>query len=115
MRRTCRAARRRAWRSSTRSSSTSIASARPIASAGSASYKRPLDRANSLGRMPAAGHVDSGFEPLARAFSRLVGRRDGGGALAVQLNGGTVVDIYTGYADRARTRPWTPDTLAISF
>jgi CubicO group peptidase (beta-lactamase class C family) len=65
--------------------------------------------------MPAAGHVDSGFEPLARAFSRLVGRRDGGGALAVQLNGETVVDIYTGYADRARTRPWTPDTLAISF
>ena len=30
-------------------------------------------------------------------------------------NGETVVDLARGHADRHRTRPWTPDTLAISF
>jgi CubicO group peptidase (beta-lactamase class C family) len=62
-----------------------------------------------------AGFTAAGFEPVARAFGRIVGRREGGGALTVQLGGETVVDLCTGYADRARTRPWTPDTLAISF
>lgn len=52
---------------------------------------------------------------MADAFRRIVGRRAGGGALTVRLRGETVVDLWTGYADRARQRPWTPDTLAISF
>jgi CubicO group peptidase (beta-lactamase class C family) len=65
--------------------------------------------------VPAAGDIAPGFEPVARAFSRLVGRRSGGGALTVKQYGETLVDIYAGYADRARTRPWRPDTLAISF
>jgi CubicO group peptidase (beta-lactamase class C family) len=62
-----------------------------------------------------AGHVAPGFEPVARAFGRIVGRREGGGALTVRMRGETVVDLVTGYADGAGTRPWTPDTLAISF
>jgi CubicO group peptidase (beta-lactamase class C family) len=65
--------------------------------------------------LPPTGHVASGFEPVARIFQRIVGRRPGGGALTVRLRGETVVDLCTGHADRARTRPWTPDTLAISF
>src|SRR4051794_11656798 len=62
-----------------------------------------------------ASYTAPGFEPVARAFRRLVGRNRGGGALAVRLHGETVVDLWTGYADRHETRPWTPDTLAISF
>jgi CubicO group peptidase (beta-lactamase class C family) len=65
--------------------------------------------------MPTSGHVAPGYEPVRRAFARLVGRRSGGGALTVRVRGETVVDLTTGYADRARTRPWTPETLAISF
>jgi CubicO group peptidase (beta-lactamase class C family) len=61
------------------------------------------------------GQTAARFEPVVRAFARLVGRREGGGALTVRLRGETVVDVWTGYADRGRTRPWTPDTLAISF
>ena len=56
-----------------------------------------------------------GFEPVRRAFARIVGRGPGGGALAVRLRGETVVDLWTGVADRRGARPWTPDTLAISF
>jgi CubicO group peptidase (beta-lactamase class C family) len=33
----------------------------------------------------------------------------------VRLRGKTVVNLCTGTADRSGTRPWTPDTLAISF
>jgi CubicO group peptidase (beta-lactamase class C family) len=61
------------------------------------------------------GHTAAGFEPVVRTFARLVGRREGGAALTVKLRGQTVIDLWTGYADRGRTRPWTPETLAISF
>jgi CubicO group peptidase (beta-lactamase class C family) len=65
--------------------------------------------------MPTTGQIAPGFEPVQRAFSRIVGRRSGGGALTVKVRGETVVHLSTGYADRARTRPWTPETLSISF
>jgi CubicO group peptidase (beta-lactamase class C family) len=61
------------------------------------------------------GQTAAGFEPVVRTFERVVGRREGGGALSVKLRGETVVDLWAGYADRGRTRPWTPETLAISF
>ena len=63
-----------------------------------------------------AGEVAPGFAPVRAAFDKLVGgRRPGGGALVVRLCGETVVDLVTGSADRRRQRPWTPQTLAISF
>src|SRR3954466_1761336 len=65
--------------------------------------------------MVVAGETAPGFEPVRRAFERIVGSRSGGGALTVRLRGETVVDLMTGYADRAHTRPWTPEQLAISF
>jgi CubicO group peptidase (beta-lactamase class C family) len=61
------------------------------------------------------GNVSEPFRPVADAFSRLVGRGTGGGALVVRLRGRTVVSLCVGTADRRGTRPWTPDTLAISF
>src|SRR5204862_4039695 len=46
-----------------------------------------------------SGHVAAGFEPVRHGFARLVGRREGGGALTVKLRGEIVVDLWTGYAD----------------
>jgi CubicO group peptidase (beta-lactamase class C family) len=64
----------------------------------------------------AAGRVAEGFEPVRRAFGKIVGGSAGGGALAVQIRGETVVDLWTGHASHgAERRPWTPDTLAICF
>ena len=68
-------------------------------------------------------HVTSGgfsgttaaFAPVAGVFERLVGRGAGGGALVVRMGDETVVDLCTGTADRMGRRPWTRDTLAISF
>ena len=65
--------------------------------------------------MAHAGQTAPGFEPVARAFERLVGRYRGGGALTARVRGEVVVDLWTGHADRRGTRPWTPETLAISF
>jgi CubicO group peptidase (beta-lactamase class C family) len=62
-----------------------------------------------------ADSVTEPFHPVAAAFSRLVGRGAGGGALVVRLRGQTVVNLCTGSADVRGARPWTPDTLAISF
>jgi CubicO group peptidase (beta-lactamase class C family) len=61
------------------------------------------------------GQVADGFGPVAESFSKLVSRGRGGGALVVRLRGETVIDLCTGWADRAHTRPWKPETLALSF
>lgn len=61
------------------------------------------------------GHVDPGFGPVAESFGKLVTRGRGGGALVVRMGGETVVDLCTGWTDRAHTRPWKPETLALSF
>lgn len=61
------------------------------------------------------GHTAPGFWPVARAFARLVGRGAGGGALVVRRGEEVLVDLAAGHADRARRRPFTADTLAVSF
>ena len=59
--------------------------------------------------------ADPAFRPVLTAFERLMGRGPGGGALVVRLGGETVVSACAGHADRRGTRPWTPETTAISF
>jgi CubicO group peptidase (beta-lactamase class C family) len=61
------------------------------------------------------GDTAPGFGPVADALERLMRRGRGGGALVVQRGGETVVDLCTGSADAAGRRPWTPETLSISF
>jgi CubicO group peptidase (beta-lactamase class C family) len=61
------------------------------------------------------GTTGEHFAPVARAFARLIGRGPGGGAVVVRLRGETVVDLSIGSADAAGRRPWTPDTLGLSF
>jgi CubicO group peptidase (beta-lactamase class C family) len=57
----------------------------------------------------------AGFGAVVESFAKLVTRGRGGGALVVRLGGETVLDLCTGWADRAHTRPWKPETLAVSF
>jgi CubicO group peptidase (beta-lactamase class C family) len=61
------------------------------------------------------GHAEPAFRRVAELFAKLVGRGRGGGALVVRVRGETVLDLCTGWADRAHTRPWKPETLALSF
>ncbi|MDT5177980.1 MAG: hypothetical protein QOJ95_2178 [Mycobacterium sp.] len=58
------------------------------------------------------GHCDPRFEKLHDALDRAIA--DGeevGAAIAIDIDGETVVDIWGGWADAARTEPWTADTI----
>jgi CubicO group peptidase (beta-lactamase class C family) len=62
------------------------------------------------------GDCDPRFAQLREAFAANF-REHGevGAALAVVLDGKPVVDLWAGWSDRARTRPWRADTLVNVF
>jgi CubicO group peptidase (beta-lactamase class C family) len=70
---------------------------------------------------PDAGHrvfgaADPHFDCVVRSFSTMFpGRRFGGGALAVYVDGLPVVDVWTGWADRGGHVPWSADTAPMVF
>ena len=62
------------------------------------------------------GAADPRFAGVIRLFGQLFpGRRFGGGALCVYIDGRPVVDVWTGWSDRAGEVHWTADTGAMVF
>jgi len=62
------------------------------------------------------GAADPRFANVVRIVDGLFpGRRFGGGALAVYIDGKPVVDVWTGFSDRDGTSPWTANTGAMVF
>lgn len=62
------------------------------------------------------GAADPHFACAIHGFASLFpGRRFGGGALAVYLDGRPVVDVWTGWSDREGKVPWQADTGAMVF
>ncbi|MFC8140977.1 serine hydrolase domain-containing protein [Streptomyces paradoxus] len=58
------------------------------------------------------GHCDARFTAVRTAFEENFRERDElGAAVAVTVDGETVVDLWGGWADAARSRPWERDTL----
>lgn len=58
------------------------------------------------------GIVTAGLEPVREAFAELVAAQEGtGAALAVWHDGAWVVDLWGGFADAARSRPWPRDGI----
>ncbi|MFE4368191.1 serine hydrolase domain-containing protein [Streptomyces sp. NPDC056835] len=58
------------------------------------------------------GHCDERFAAVRAAFERNFEERDElGAAVSVLADGETVVDLWAGWADGARTRPWERETL----
>jgi len=58
------------------------------------------------------GHCDPRFTAVRTAFEENFRDRDElGAAVTVTVGGETVVDLWGGWADPARTRPWERDTL----
>ena len=61
---------------------------------------------------PVGGTVAPGFEPVRDAFTtNFAERGEVGAAVCVRVRGEVVVDLWGGWADEARTRPWRDDTL----
>ncbi len=62
------------------------------------------------------GNCDPRFALVRDAFAEnLEKRNEYGAAVAVMVDGRMVVDLWGGYADKAKTRPWTRDTLVNVF
>jgi CubicO group peptidase (beta-lactamase class C family) len=62
------------------------------------------------------GAADPRFANVIRLFAGLFpGRRFGGGTLCVYIDGRPVVDVWTGWSDRAGEVSWTADTGAMVF
>lgn len=62
------------------------------------------------------GGVAPGFESVADTFRELLDSgAETGASCAAYVRGVLVVDLWGGWADAARTRPWEPDTLVTVF
>src|SRR5580693_610506 len=62
------------------------------------------------------GAADPHFACAVRSFASIfLGRRYGGGAMAVYLDGEPVVDVWTGWSDRRGQVPWSADTASMVF
>ncbi len=57
------------------------------------------------------GRCDERFSGVREALARRLDGDELGASVAVDLDGETVVDIWGGYRDEARTTPWTQDTI----
>ena len=58
------------------------------------------------------GTCAPGYEPVRQAFADNFAQRDEiGASVAVVVSGQPVVNLWPGWADLARTRPWQQDTL----
>jgi CubicO group peptidase (beta-lactamase class C family) len=67
-------------------------------------------------RTPLGGTCTARFEPLRELFAaKLESGEDLGASLAVNLDGEMVVDLWGGWADEARSVPWTENTIACVF
>src|SRR5690242_18646457 len=58
------------------------------------------------------GTCDPRFERVREAFAENFEKRgDVGAGVAVMIDGRPVVDLWGGYMDKARSRPWVCDTI----
>ncbi|OLP00454.1 serine hydrolase [Mycolicibacterium porcinum] len=58
------------------------------------------------------GHCDDRFRAIGDALAEeLAGGAETGAAIAIDIDGELVVDLWGGYADAARTKPWIEDTI----
>ena len=62
------------------------------------------------------GTCDARFARVKEAFAENFAKRNEyGAAVAVTIAGKPVIDLWAGHADKARTHPWTRDTLVNVF
>src|SRR6266704_6605579 len=65
---------------------------------------------------PLGGTCSARFDPLRELFAaKLESGEDLGASLAVNIDGEMVADLWGGWADEARTAPWTENTIANVF
>lgn len=72
--------------------------------------------ANAVPQSPIDGFCDDRFESVRITLQNSLDTgADIGASVAVYIDGEPVVDVWGGYADEARTNPWTRDTITNTF
>jgi len=67
---------------------------------------------NKVGKVRIEGTTARGFEPVAEAFEQnFRSRGEVGANVCVYKDGKPVVDLWGGWRDQARTKPWEKDTM----
>ena len=61
------------------------------------------------------GSVEPGFEAVRATFERGFEKGELGAAVCAYVDGRNVVDLWGGWADADRTRPWQGDTIGCTF
>jgi CubicO group peptidase (beta-lactamase class C family) len=61
------------------------------------------------------GECDPAFRSVREVFAELLDTRELGAGVAVRVKGRKVLDLWGGFADRKRTRPWERDTLVAVY
>jgi len=61
------------------------------------------------------GTCDPAFEAVREVFTSSFDKGEVGAGVAVYVDGEVVVDLWGGWADGARTRPWQRDTIVNTF
>ena len=58
------------------------------------------------------GHCDARFDKVADALADAIfSGEELGAAIAIDIDGESVLDLWGGYADAARTKQWAEDTI----
>lgn len=71
---------------------------------------------SDLDELPLGGTCDPRFARVREAFAENFSKHgERGGAVTVSIGGRNVVDLWGGWADVARTRPWARDTIVNVF
>jgi CubicO group peptidase (beta-lactamase class C family) len=76
--------------------------------------RAPSEDAPGDGRAQLRGHVEPGFEPVARELDRQLRASAGGAALCVYHRGRCVIDAWGGVRDDTGA-PWERDTMCVSY
>ncbi len=58
-----------------------------------------------------SGTCDARFQPVREALAKQLEREELGASIVIDIDGETVVDIWGGWCDAGRTRPWERDTI----
>ncbi|TQM62079.1 CubicO group peptidase (beta-lactamase class C family) [Humibacillus xanthopallidus] len=62
------------------------------------------------------GSVEPGFEPVREVFQDVVAQQNGtGAAVAIWHDGRWAADLWGGWADSRRTRPWQRDSIVMPY
>ncbi len=75
-----------------------------------------MPESHAIDKNSIEGFCDPKFQAVADAFAENFASRDElGASICLSVGGKTMVDLWGGFADETRSKPWTRDTISVVF